>query len=112
MSETTERERRGATGDTVRVLVVDDSAYVRKVVTQMLGRSPYIEVVGTARDGQEALERAEDLDPDVITCDLNMPVMDGVVFVRSQMARKPVPILIISIAAGSGEQVLAALDAG
>ncbi len=98
--------------DVVRVLVVDDSAYVRKVVTQMLGRSPYIEVVGTARDGQEALERAEDLDPDVITCDLNMPVMDGVAFVRSQMARKPVPILIISIAAGSGEQVLAALDAG
>jgi two-component system chemotaxis response regulator CheB len=98
--------------DVVRVLVVDDSAYVRKVVTQMLGRSPFIEVVGTARDGQEALERAEDLDPDVITCDLNMPVMDGVTFVRSQMARKPVPILIISIAAGSGEQVLAALDAG
>ena len=96
----------------VRVLVVDDSAYVRKVVTQMLGRSPFIEVVGTARDGQEALERAEDLDPDVITCDLNMPVMDGVAFVRTQMARKPVPIVIISIAAGSGEQVLAALDAG
>ena len=98
--------------DIVRVLVVDDSAYVRKVVTQMLGRSPFIEVVGTARDGQEALERAADLDPDVITCDLNMPVMDGVAFVRAQMARKPVPIVIISIAAGSGEQVLAALDAG
>ena len=98
--------------DIVRVLVVDDSAYVRKVVTQMLGRSPFIEVVGSARDGQEALERAEDLDPDVITCDLNRPVMDGVAFVRAQMARKPVPIVIISIAAGSGEQVLAALDAG
>jgi two-component system chemotaxis response regulator CheB len=98
--------------DIVRVLVVDDSAYVRKVVTQMLGRSPFIEVVGSARDGQEALERAGDLDPDVITCDLNMPVMDGVAFVRAQMARKPVPIVIISIAAGSGEQVLAALDAG
>ena len=98
--------------DVARVLVVDDSAYVRKVVTQMLGRSPFIEVVGTARDGQEALERVEDLDPDVVTCDLNMPVMDGVAFVRAQMARKPVPIVIISIAAGSGEQVLAALDAG
>ena len=98
--------------DVVRVLVVDDSAYVRKVVTQMLGRSPFIEVVGSARDGQEALERAADLDPDVITCDLNMPVMDGVAFVRAQMARRPVPIVIISIAAGSGEQVLSALDAG
>jgi len=98
--------------DIVRVLVVDDSAYVRKVVTQMLSRSPFIEVVGSARDGQEALERAADLDPDVITCDLNMPVMDGVAFVRAQMARRPVPIVIISIAAGSGEQVLSALDAG
>jgi two-component system chemotaxis response regulator CheB len=96
----------------VRVLVVDDSAYVRKVVTQMLGRSPFIEVVGTARDGEEALEMAAQLDPDVITCDLNMPQMDGVTFVREQMSRRPVAIVIISIAAGAGEQVLAALDAG
>ena len=95
-----------------KVLVVDDSAYVRKVVTQMLGRSPFIEVVGTARDGQEALELAAELAPDVITCDLNMPQMDGVTFVRAQMARQPMPIIIISIAAGAGEQVLAALDAG
>ena len=96
----------------VRVLVVDDSAYVRKVVTQMLGRSPFIEVVGTSRDGREALEMVAELDPDVVTCDLNMPEMDGVTFVREQMARQPVPIIIISIAAGAGEQVLAALDAG
>lgn len=96
----------------VRVLIVDDSAYVRKVVAQMLGRSPFVEVVGAARDGEEALEMAAELDPDVITCDLNMPVMDGVAFVRAQMARRPVAIVIISIAAGAGEQVLAALDAG
>ena len=62
----------------VRVLVVDDSAYVRKVVKQMLARSPFIEVVGTARDGEEALELVAELDPDVVTCDLNMPEMDGV----------------------------------
>ena len=96
----------------VRVLVVDDSAYVRKVVSQMLERSPFIEVVGTARDGSEALEQVEALSPDVVTCDLNMPVLDGVGFVRAQMARRPVPIVIISIAAESGEQVLAALDGG
>jgi two-component system, chemotaxis family, protein-glutamate methylesterase/glutaminase len=96
----------------VRVLVVDDSAYVRKVVAQMLERSPFIEVVGTARDGQEALELVAQLHPDVVTCDLNMPVMDGVAFVQEQMKRQPVPIVIISIAAESGEQVLAALDAG
>lgn len=98
--------------DIVRVVVVDDSAYVRKVVKQMLSRSPFIEVVGTARDGAEALELIEESNPDVVTCDLNMPAMDGVAFVRAQMARRPVPILIISIASGAGEQVLAALDAG
>jgi two-component system chemotaxis response regulator CheB len=96
----------------VKVLVVDDSAYVRKVVTQMLSRSPFIEVVGTARDGREALEMALDKQPDVITCDLNMPEMDGVSFVQQQMARRPLPIVIISVASQSGEQVLAALDAG
>jgi two-component system chemotaxis response regulator CheB len=96
----------------VRVLVVDDSAYVRKVVSQMLERSPFIEVVGTARDGAEALEQVEALSPDVVTCDLNMPILDGVGFVRAQMARRPIPIVIISIAAESGEQVLAALDGG
>jgi two-component system, chemotaxis family, protein-glutamate methylesterase/glutaminase len=96
----------------VRVLVVDDSAYVRKVVTQMLSRSPFLEVVATARNGREALEVAAETSPDVITCDLNMPEMDGAEFVREQMARKPIPIIIISVANRSGEQVLAALDAG
>ena len=96
----------------VRVLIVDDSAYVRKMMAQMLTRSPFVEVVGTARDGKEALELAADLQPDVITCDLNMPEMDGVAFVRQQMARRPVPIVIISVASPSGEQVLAALEAG
>jgi two-component system chemotaxis response regulator CheB len=98
--------------EVIRVVVVDDSAYVRKVVSQMLSRSPFLEVVGVDRDGQEALERVQELKPDVVTCDLNMPVMDGVAFVRRQMAVRPVPIVIISIAAESGDQVLAALDAG
>jgi two-component system chemotaxis response regulator CheB len=96
----------------VRVMIVDDSAYVRKMMTQMLTRSPFVDVVGTARDGREALELAATLEPDVITCDLNMPEMDGVAFVRSQMAIRPVPIVIISVASPSGEQVLAALEAG
>jgi two-component system chemotaxis response regulator CheB len=96
----------------VRVLVVDDSAYVRKVVTQMLSRSPFIDVVGIARDGREALERVEELRPDVVTCDLIMPELDGVGFVREQMGRWPVPIVIVSVASESGELVLNALDAG
>ena len=96
----------------IRVLVVDDSAYVRKVVSQMLGTSPSIEIVGTARDGQEALERVSELKPDVVTCDLIMPELDGVGFVREQMNRAPLPIVIVSVASESGELVLGALDAG
>src|SRR6186713_2459336 len=100
------------TSGLIRVLVVDDSAYVRKVVTQMLSRSPMLEVVGTARDGREALDQVIELHPDVITCDLIMPNLDGVGFVREQMARKPIPIIIVSVASESGELVLSALDAG
>jgi two-component system chemotaxis response regulator CheB len=96
----------------LKVLVVDDSAYVRKVVRQMLSRSPFIEVVGAARDGREALELVEQLDPDVVTCDLIMPELDGVGFVREQMARRPLPIIIMSIASETGETALTALDAG
>ena len=69
----------------LRVVVVDDSAYVRKVVREILSRSPFIEVVGAARDGREALDLVEQLNPDVVTCDLNMPELDGVEFVREQM---------------------------
>lgn len=96
----------------VRVLIVDDSAYVRKVIKQMLLRSPFIEVVGTAHDGQDALEMIERLNPDVVTLDLIMPGMDGVEFLQRQMAKKPVPVVIISIASEGGEMTLAALDAG
>lgn len=96
----------------VRVLIVDDSAYVRKVIKQMLTRSPFIEVVGVARDGVEALELAEQLDPDVITLDLIMPKMDGLTFLRAQMQRRPKPVIIASIASESSELALAALDAG
>jgi two-component system, chemotaxis family, protein-glutamate methylesterase/glutaminase len=96
----------------VRVLVVDDSAYVRKVIRQMLTRSPFLEVVGVARDGREALEMTAELKPDVITCDLIMPELDGVGFVREQMTRHPVPIVVVSVASESGELVLSALDAG
>jgi two-component system chemotaxis response regulator CheB len=95
-----------------RILIVDDSAYVRKVIRQMLSRSPFLEIVGTARDGREALELAEELKPDVITCDLIMPELDGVGFIKAQMARRPIPIVVVSVASESGEMVLAALDAG
>ena len=96
----------------VRVLVIDDSAYVRKVVKEMLSRSPFIEVVGAARDGLEALDLIEKLQPDVVTCDLIMPGLDGVGFVREQMQRRPLPVIIMSIASETGDAALTALDAG
>src|SRR3954454_11722608 len=96
----------------VRVLVVDDSAYVRKVVRQMLSRSPFIEVIGAARDGEEAPDLVEQLRPDVVTLDLNMPHSDGLDFLRRQMARRPLPVIVVSIASESGELVMQALDAG
>jgi two-component system chemotaxis response regulator CheB len=92
--------------------VVDDSAYVRKVIREILSRSPFVEVVGTARDGREALDLVEELNPDVVTCDLIMPELDGVGFVREQMQRRPVPIIIMSVAKETAEAALTALDLG
>jgi two-component system chemotaxis response regulator CheB len=82
------------------------------VVKEMLSRSPFLEVVGVARDGAEALEMVERLKPDVVTCDLIMPGTDGIDFIRKQMAIQPIPIVVVSIAAESSERVLSALDAG
>ena len=98
--------------DLVRVLVVDDSAYIRKVIKQMLSHSPFIDVVGIARDGEEALALVKELNPDVVTLDLIMPNMDGLGFLKEQMARRPIPVVVVSIASESGETALEALDLG
>ena len=94
----------------IRVLVVDDSAFVRKVVAQMLSRSPFIEIVGVARDGAEALEMCARLSPDVITLDLVMPNVDGLEFLRRQMAIRPIPVIICSISHESGASALEAFE--
>jgi two-component system chemotaxis response regulator CheB len=96
----------------IRTLIVDDSAFVRKTVREILLRIPQIEVVGMARNGEDALQMVDELKPDVVTCDLTMPELDGVGFVRKQMARKPVPILILTASPQDAELVLEALDAG
>jgi two-component system chemotaxis response regulator CheB len=96
----------------VKVLIVDDSAFVRKVIRELLSSSPYIEVVGHAKNGDEALELVETLKPDVITCDLNMPELDGVGFVKKQMARRPVPIIILTASPQDTGHVIEALEAG
>ncbi len=96
----------------IRTVIVDDSAFVRKAVREMLASSPLIQVVGVARDGEEALEMVAALKPDVVTCDIQMPLLDGVGFVRQQMARQPVPILLLTSVSQDADPVIEALNAG
>lgn len=97
----------------IRVLVVDDSAFMRKALATMLAGDPEIEVAGTARNGEEALELVRQLDPDVVTMDVEMPVMDGITAVRRIMAEAPRPILMVSSLTREGaEETLAAMEAG
>ena len=97
----------------VRVLVVDDSPFFRRRVTEMLKSDKGIEVVGVAGDGVEAIEMVERLRPDVVTMDIEMPVMDGITAVRQIMAKQPTPIMMFSSFTTAGAQAtLDALDAG
>ncbi len=95
----------------IRVLVIDDSAFSRRTITRMLESSPLVEVVGVARDGEEALVKTFELKPDLITLDLEMPRMDGFTYLRLVMARRPTPILVISGRSGD-QDVFKALDLG
>lgn len=97
--------------DLIRVLVIDDSAFSRQAITRMLETSPLVEVVGVARDGEEALRKAFELQPDLITLDLEMPRMDGFTFLRLVMAKRPTPVMVISGRAGE-EDVFKALELG
>jgi two-component system chemotaxis response regulator CheB len=80
----------------IRVLVVDDSALMRKLIPAILAREPSIEVVGTAMDGAFALKKIEELKPDVVTLDLEMPRMDGMETLRLIMRRAPLPVILFS----------------
>jgi two-component system chemotaxis response regulator CheB len=82
--------------DRVRVLVVDDSALMRKLIPQMLRGDSSIEVVGTAMDGEFALKKIEELKPDVITLDLEMPRLDGIETLRAIMRRFQLPVIVVS----------------
>jgi two-component system, chemotaxis family, protein-glutamate methylesterase/glutaminase len=82
--------------ETIRVLVVDDSALMRKLIPAVLLRDPSIQVVGTAMDGEFALKKIEELQPDVVTLDLEMPRMDGLETLRTIMRRAPLPVILFS----------------
>jgi len=97
----------------IRVLVVDDSALVRKAIGDALGRDPELEVVGTAPDPYVAREKIARLDPDVITLDLEMPRMDGLTFLRILMKHHPLPVVVVSSLAQAGSRAaLEAVEAG
>ena len=92
-----------------RVLIVDDSALVRQVLTSILSRHPMLEVVGTAKDPYDARERIKELDPDVLTLDVEMPRMDGLTFLSKLMKAHPMPTVMLSSLTAKGTGT--ALDA-
>ncbi len=97
----------------IRVVVVDDSAFMRKAIGSMLENDPDITVVGTARNGREGVELVRELDPDVVTMDMEMPVMDGLAALKRIMMEMPRPVIMISSLTVEGaEATLKALDAG
>ena len=97
----------------IRVLIVDDSAIVRKLLTEALAEEPDIEVVGTAPDPYIARDKVLSLSPDVLTLDIEMPRMDGLTFLKKLMMFRPIPVVIISsLAQASCEVGVEALRAG
>jgi two-component system chemotaxis response regulator CheB len=98
---------------TVKVLIVDDSAFMRNALSNMLGSDPEIKVIGTARDGVEAVDKVALLKPDLVTMDVEMPRMDGIEALRLIMDKTPVPVIMVSSLTTEGAQVtLDALDHG
>ena len=97
----------------IRLLIVDDSALVRQVLTQVFAQTPDIEVVGTAADPYVAREKIKQLNPDVLTLDVEMPKMDGVTFLGNLMRLRPMPVVMVSTLTEQGADVtLRALENG
>src|SRR5258708_16210436 len=97
----------------VRVLIVDDSAFMRKVLETILISDPQLQVIGHAKDGREAVALAESLKPDVMTMDINMPHMDGLQATAQIMTTNPRPIVIVSSESKDGAaSTLKALELG
>ncbi len=96
-----------------RILVVDDSAFMRKAISMMLESDPDIEVVGTARDGEEGVKKVKELKPDLVTMDVEMPRMDGLTALKRIMEEEPTPVMMVSsITTEGASATLEALDLG
>jgi two-component system chemotaxis response regulator CheB len=99
--------------DKVKVLVVDDSAFMRKIIADFLSENPHIEVVGMARNGKEALEKIPELHPDVVTLDVEMPVMNGIETLKQIMREHPLPVVMVSSMTTEGaEHTISAMQHG
>ena len=97
----------------VRVLIADDSTVMRTALVRMLESSPIIRVCGTARNGAEAVEKTKLLQPDVVTMDVRMPVLDGIQALKQIMRESPRPVVMVSSFTLDGAQItLEALEAG
>lgn len=97
----------------IRVLIVDDSALVRRIFSESLASQPGIEVIGAAANPYEARDKILDLKPDVLTLDIEMPLMDGLTFLKLVMQHRPMPVIIVSSMAAAGSvKALEALEAG
>ncbi|MBW2462690.1 MAG: chemotaxis response regulator protein-glutamate methylesterase [Deltaproteobacteria bacterium] len=99
--------------DKIRVLVVDDSAFMRVAVARTISADPRFEVVGQAKDGQDGVDKTVELSPDVITMDFNMPRLDGAAAVREILRLKPTPVVMLSAHTYEGaKETVEALSAG
>ncbi|MHB8064727.1 MAG: protein-glutamate methylesterase/protein-glutamine glutaminase [Ruminiclostridium sp.] len=97
----------------IKVLIVDDSAFMRKVLSEMIDSEESLTVIGTATDGEDALSKISLLNPDVITLDVEMPIMDGINCLKEIMRRFPKPVIMLSSGTGHGaELTIKALDEG
>jgi two-component system chemotaxis response regulator CheB len=96
----------------IKVLVVDDAAFMRKAIVEVLDNDTQLSIVGTARNGQEGLEQIKALQPDVITLDIDMPIMDGLTSIRHIMIESPVPIVVLSSLFSDGAITFDALRLG
>lgn len=96
----------------IKVLIVDDAAFMVKAVSEILESDPDMEVVGSAKNGLEGLEKIKELHPDVITLDIDMPIMDGIKAIRHIMIESPVPVVVLSSLFADGSITFEALRLG
>src|SRR5690625_5072684 len=86
----------------IRVLIIEDSAFMRKMITEILESDQRIQVVGTAKNGKEGLSKISQLSPDVVTLDIEMPIMDGMTTLENIMTSNPLPVVMLASSTTKG----------